>query len=177
MMSPDDLKEELQELFRNGATVASLLAHARDGIDCDAPKSQYMGAVLSAFHLNPGGWNILWGTDSFGNGEQRDQVLTELYLGEVIRRASTWDDSSDGEPRWYDGVAISSWKELHEKAENGHGISQAGWAALGEEDRQKIRNASLNAVRSGELVSAIAALAERLQQRVNELKLLEHQPA
>ncbi len=173
-MIPDEIVDELRESFRNGATVAGLLKQTRTALGEDTPRHEYLRAFWEIFRLNPGGWTIIEATESFGNGEQPDQVLSMLFLVELIRKASKWDEPSDGEPRWHDGLRSSSWKELGEKADAEHGISEAGWAAMSEQDRWQIRNTKFNTIRSAEIANALAALAEQLQRRVTEL---ERQPA
>ena len=109
-MMGDPLTEELRAMFREGATVAGLIQHARVRLGADHRKDDWAQAVRSAFRLNCSGWNILYATDSFGSGERRDEMLTCLYLGLILQKRPLWDvPRSERAECWYDALP---WEEL-----------------------------------------------------------------
>lgn len=170
-MTAEALTEELRNSFRDGATVAKLIQIARDALGPDAPRREYLKAVRDAFGLGVGGWYLPSYTDSFGNGDVRDSKLTWVFLGDILARRNNWDAEADeGHPRWYDGVANSTAAELRLAVGSKHGLTEEGWAALGQRDRDAILMTRTSAISQAELNEALAALAEQLQRRVTALE-------
>ena len=180
MTDHDTLADELRELFRSGATVAELLRHARNAVGEDAPRKAWVGAVRATFRLSPAGWTLPSSTESFGTGEVRDSVLTWVFLPQIAENRDEWDVPSD-EPRWYDGLTKRPFDGWRSVAETNHGLSPEGWAALGERDRQQVIALENMRLAWSEDLQLLAALAEQLQRRVNELEgrheQLNHHPA
>ena len=170
-MTAEALTEELRSSFRDGATVAKLIQIARDVLGPDASRRDYLKAVRDAFGLGVSGWYLPSYTDSFGNGEVRDSKLTWVFLGDILIRRNEWDvDADEGHPRWYDGVAKSTDDEIRLAVGSKHGLTEEGWAALGQRDRDAILLARTGAISQAELIEALAALTEQLQRRVTELE-------
>lgn len=172
-MTEDELSRELIGAFRGGATVAELvrLALRRVGED---DRRRWRQAVYRAFKIGPSGWGSLGSTESFGNGTMPDSVLTWVFLPDILANRPAWDTDPDHEPAWFDGVEKTPLDEQEKLAATSHGLSPEGWAALGERDREQVIFLEKMRLHLGENVQLLAALAERLQRRVNEL---EQQPA
>ena len=97
-------------MFREGATVAGLIHHARTRLGTVLRKDDWAQAVRTAFRLNVSGWYILDATDSFGCGKRRDEVLTSMYLGLILQKRPLWDaPRSERAECWYDSLP---WEEL-----------------------------------------------------------------
>jgi len=177
-MNNEIVYEDIRDLFRSGASVAELVRFSSERLGPTARQHEFAKAVRDAFGLTPEGWYVLSSTESFGSGKVPDSLLTWVYLREILLLRDKWDTPANGTPRWYDGLEKTQSKERHAEAEETRGgISKEGWAALSKEDRDNIRMIEATRLGLSEDVQILAALAERLQQRVNELKLLEHQPA
>lgn len=109
-MTSDRLSEELRALFQQGATVAGLIHCARVRLGPGHRRNEWGQAVRDAFRLSVLGWYILSYTDSFGNGEVRDQMLTSMYLGPILQNRTLWDaPRSERAECWYDSLP---WEEL-----------------------------------------------------------------
>jgi|GEM_PF-5889055 len=174
-MANESIHEELRELFREGATVSRLLSRAKEELGPDARNHEIAKLVRQSFGLSPGGWNLLAGTESFGNGEEHDSKLTWVFLPEILMTRQQWDTSTEeGSARWYDGLERHSLKEFREYVEGHHGLGAEGWASLSEADRANILTIETTRLSLSEDVQILAALAEQLQRRVTEL---ERQPA
>lgn len=176
-MTDADVSRELIEQFRAGATVAELVRQARRRVGGDRPKHDWTKAVRAAFGLSVGGWYVVAGTESFGNGAVPDSKLTWVFLPSILANRQQWDAQTDGPPRWYDGLTKTPFEGHRAAALAHHGLSPEGWAALSDKDREKVIWLEKMRLSLGEDVQILAALAERLQQRVNELELRDHQPA
>jgi hypothetical protein len=168
-MTTATLTDELRTLFRQGATVARLILHARDSLGPEAPRRDYLKAVREAFGLGVAGWYLPAYTESFGNGDYPDSKLTWVFLGDILTRRDDWDDGADSTP-WYAGLTKSTIEELVQAVGDHHGLSPEGWAALDEKDRERLIGLQASQIGLGEDIQLLAALAERLQQRVNELE-------
>jgi hypothetical protein len=164
----ETLKDELRELFGRGATVAELLRFARESVGEDAPRKEWVGAVRAAFNLPPSGWTVVSGTESFGDGTVPDAMMTLAFCRDILEKRVEWDTPSD-EPRWYDGLTKTPFADWQSVAEMNHGVSPEGWAALGEKDRQAVIGLEKMRLAWSEDLQILAALAEQLQRRVNEL--------
>ena len=169
-----ELSRELVELLGRGATVAELVRYARHTVGEDRPTREWAEAVRRAFGLRLGGWYILPATESFGTGDVPDSKLTWVFLRDILANRPAWDTDPDREPAWFDGLEKSTFEQLRTAVGNHHGLSPEGWAALGEKDRERVIGSQANQISLSEDVQLLAALAERLQRRVNEL---EQQPA
>ncbi len=180
MTQDANLKAELVEFMQRGGTVAELLRHARTYLGEEAPQRDWIEAVRSAFGLPLGGWTVIPATESFGTGRVPDSMLTWAFLPAMLANRDKWDEPDDA-PRWFDGVEKASRERLRELAETSHGISPEGWAGLSECDREKILRTEMTHLSLYDDVRILAALAEQLQRRVNELEgrheQLNHHPA
>jgi len=173
MTDRETLKAELVELFGQGATVAELLRYARNAVGEDATRKVWVGAVREAFGLSPAGWTLPSSTESFGNGEVRDSVLTWVFLPHLMENREKWDSPPDerlDEARWHDGLRRLTSDQYFTDAEKTHGLSPDGWATLGEEDRRQVVFLEKMRLSLGDDIQLLAALAEQLQRRVNELE-------
>ncbi len=184
MTVPEHLRDELIRLMERGGTVAELLRCARSVLGEDTPQRDWIEAVRSTLGLRVGGWTVVPATESFGTGRVRDSVLTWGFLPEMLANRDKWDTPADersDEPRWYDGLRRLTGDEYLADAEKSHGLSPEGWAALGEQDRHRVRVLERMRLSLGDDVQLLAALAEQLQRRVNELEgrheQLNHHPA
>jgi hypothetical protein len=174
MPDSSDLTHELVELLTRGCTVVELIRRCRDVLGDDRPTREWAEAVRRAFGLGLGGWYSLAATESFGSGRMPDSKLTWVFLPEILANRPAWDTDANREPAWFDGFEKTPFEELEKAVGDRHGLSPEGWAALGEADRGRVRNMQANLMSHGEDIQLLAALAERLQRRVNEL---EQQPA
>jgi hypothetical protein len=176
-MNTEELADLLRERFRSGVSVAELVHTAKEHSAPDLSNRELSKIVRDAFHLTLGGWYLLSSTESFGTGEVPDSNLTWVFLREILLLRDKWDSPANGTPRWYDGLEKTESKDRHASAEEYRcGLTQEGWDALSQKDRDHIRMIEATRLGLSEDVQIIAALAERLQQKVNELNLLEHQP-
>ncbi len=171
-----DLSRELVDLLVRGATVSELVRRCREEIGEDRPTREWAEAVRRAFGLRLGGWYVLAATESFGNGDEPDSKLTWAFLPDILANRPTWDTDRDRESAWFDGLEKSPFDELERSVGDRHGLSPEGWAALGGADRERVRNMQANLLSHGEDIRLLAALAEQLQRRVNDLEH-ERRPA
>lgn len=172
MTDREALKEELVELFGRGATVAELLRFARNAVGENAPRKEWVGAIREAFGLSPAGWYSPRYTEGFG-GDSPASNLTWGFLPVIMANREQWDtppDERPDEPRWYDGLTKRPFDDWRPVAEQTHGLSPEGWAALGEEDRRRVIGLENMRLAWSEDIQLLAALAEQLQRRVNELE-------
>ncbi len=174
MTTEEEVQAELRAMLRDGATVSQLVRHTveRTGIEPAYPRAARI--VRQAFGLPLGGWYVLAATESFGTGDVPDSKLTWAFLIDMMEHRPAWDTDPHREPAWFDGLPKSTFDELKRAVGSRHGLSPEGWAALGEKDRERVIRGQANEISLSEDVQLLAALAERLQQRVNEL---EQQPA
>ena len=172
-MANDRLSELLRERLRDGATVAELVLVAREAIGPTEPVQLVARAVREAFGLRIGGWTVLSATECVGTGTVRDSKLTWGFLPGIMEGRDRWDTPPEDrldEPRWYDGLTKTPFADWQSVAETNHGVSPEGWAALGEKDRQAVVNLEMMRLAWSEDLQILAALAEQLQRRVNELE-------
>jgi len=170
MTDRETLKDELRELFGRGATVAELLRFARESVGEEAPRKEWVGAVREAFGLSPAGWYLPSYTEGFGSGDSPASKLTWVFLPEIMANRPKWDTPPENEPWWYDGLTKTPFADWQSVAETNHGVSPEGWAALGEKDRQAVIGLEKMRLAWSEDLQILAALAEQLQRRVNELE-------
>jgi hypothetical protein len=174
-MTPDDeLTAALRGALRDGCTVAQVVRRAEELAGDGVSRPRLARLVRQAFGLSPGGWYVLPATESFGTGDVPDSKLTWVFLPDILANRPAWDTDPDREPAWYDGLEKTPLDDLKVMAATSHGVSPEGIAALGEKDREQVIFLEKMRLTLGENVQLLAALAERLQRRVNEL---EQQPA
>lgn len=168
-MTPDEVANELRTMLRDGCTVSQLVGHAVERLGGKTSLPRVAMFVRETFGLHPGGWNLLSATESFGTGREPDSKLTWVFLRDILENRPRWD-TADREPAWYDGLTKTSFDNWQAVAETNHGLSPEGWAALGEDDRRRVIGLEKMRLAWSEDIQILAALAEQLQRRVNELE-------
>ena len=149
----DPLTEELRAMFREGATVAGLIHLSRARLGTVRCTDDWAQAVRTAFRLNCSGWNILYATDSFGSGEQRDEMLTCLYLGLILQKRPLWDvPRSERAECWYDALP---WEELPYKTFHRE-TTVADLAALTEQLQHRVSGSQPASIAEHQITSAAA---------------------
>lgn len=169
-MTPDEIGAELRAMFRDGCTVSQLVRRANELAGDDLPPPRVARLIRQTFGVGVGGWYLVGYTESFGHGEVPDSKLTWVFLPNILANRPAWDADPDREPAWYDGFEKSTDAELKVAADLRHGLTPEGWAALSERDRDRVRMIEATRLGLSEDIQLLAALAERLQRRVNELE-------
>lgn len=170
-----ELAQVLIRLLRDGATVTQLIEAARQHLGEDSPRSEWTRAVRAAFGLSPGGWYLVSYTESFGSGKVPDAKLTWVFMPDILANRPAWDNDPNRPPSWFDGLEKTSSDQLRELAGKSHGLSPECWAAMTDVDRNQVLMIETTRLELGENVQMLAALAEQLQRRLNELE--HEQPA
>ena len=174
-MTSDEIAVELRAMFRDGCTVSQLVRRVNESAS-ELPPPRVARLIRQAFGVGVGGWYLVGYTESFGSGDVPDSKLTWVFLPDILANRAAWDTDPDRDSVWFDGLEKSTDTELKEAADKSHGVTPEGWAALSQRDRNHVRMIEATRLGLSEDIQLLAALAEQLQRRVNELEL-ERQPA
>lgn len=175
-MPPDDTGvQELRQLFEQGATPSMLIRHLiRRSPDGDVNAAVLRECMEAAFCL-PMARYIRAGVDFFSDVDYCVAVNQRL-LPEILQHQQDWNptEQSAVEPggKWYEGLTSTPPEIAREAADQAAHprLSAQSWASLSaaEQDALRLEMASLQTMT--ERLHILAALVERLQQQVEELR-------
>jgi hypothetical protein len=164
-----EVQEELRLLFRQGATpsrLIQLIAERHRG-------EQSLHGLIQIYFLETFGVPIVRGLNPLDDYESiglKYAFLNDDVLHWMIEARTTWDQSSS-EQSWLDALTATSIDERLRKAkEQPYSELSRNWDKLDDKERFVIQRLIAGLNGRSEQVRILARLAERLQQRVNELE-------
>jgi len=165
--------EELRALFRDGATPSRLIQHIVERHD----EEQNCYSLIQAYFREAFGVNMVRGLrplDKYQHSDLRDAFLNDDLLHEMVEKQSTWNRAANhrelGNATWLAGLTATSLDDhFHEAAS---GMAELGnlWNRLDPKEQAVIQRLIAGNSWKYEQVQILIQLAERLQQRVNELE-------
>lgn len=160
----EDISQELQNQFRDGASVSQLIRIAQERLGPHSGWRDWTRAIREAFALSPSGWAI--SSESFGNPRVPDWNLSLVFLRAILQNRPAWDSPRD-ERCWFDRLEKTPIEQHHAEARRSRaGLSQAGWDALTADDQDTVCLSHAMHASLSEDLALYSALIEQLQQRV-----------
>lgn len=163
---------ELRRMFREGATPSRLVQHIVERVSHDGsrhPRSLIMHYFGEAFA------NVLIRLpfrEDYSTDDLQYSHLNQRLLHEMVGRRSEWDqENTDGPEYWLDDLDARDCAE-HNAAAEVEAIDELSGCvgSLDDAARKYIQRISGNTNWLYEQTRILARLAERLQQRINELE-------
>jgi hypothetical protein len=164
-----EVQEELRQLFRHGATPSRLIQHlaARHRGD------DHLHYLIQVYFLETFGVPIVRSLDPQDNYRDvgmKYHFLNNDVLYEMLQAKGTWNQDAT-EPSWFDPLKATTHDEqLRAVSQQPYFELARVWDKLDDRERAAIQRVLANFIGLSERVSILARLAERLQQRVNELE-------
>ncbi len=104
----------------------------------------------------------------------RKGILNQTLLAEIVQNRKRWEALIPGpvESFWLDGLQVADPEEVKQRVTAGPypGLSKESWAALRPDEREALFVQLASGIVLSERVELLARLAERLQQKVDELQ-------
>ncbi len=178
MIPRAELVQKLRRDFSDGATpsrlIRDILSEMGDGVSGREVHDILSEAFqLPVVHISP-----IPAANLEGN---KRLVLNRTLLPEIVERKEQWRKlaSHPHEPSWVNGVKITELQDVRKNVAAGPypGLSKETWAALSPEEQESLCVQLCSAMVAWERLELLSKLAERLQDKVNELEAKLQSPA
>lgn len=168
-----EVQEELRDLFRQGATPSRLVQHIASRHRGEKLHGLILGYFWETFGAPVRGLDP---TDDFESVGERYWHLNDDVLREMIQARPMWD-SDPREPSWLDPLAVTGLVDQVREYERFAPPELAyHWDQLDDAERRFVQRILANSHTQHDQVRILARLAERLQQRINELEAAAARP-
>jgi hypothetical protein len=172
MVERYQLVQNLRDQLKDGATPLRLIRDIIAQLG-DTTSSREVQEVLEESFQLP----IVRLSPSLDLGQKsyRQGILNRTLLAEIVANRERWEaliSSSRGNSSWLDGVQVTSPEEVRMKAaaESYPGLSRESWAALSPDEQQALLVQLASGLVLSDRVEVLARLAERLQEKIDELE-------
>jgi hypothetical protein len=164
--------DELRAMFRDGSTPSRLIQHIVDRHDGE--RNCY--SLVQAYFREAFGVNMIRGLrplDRYHHSDLRDAFLNKDLLHEMVEMQATWNHDAhqvEADTSWLTGLSVLSFDDHCNEAAAGVPEIRDLWNRLDPKVQAVIERLVAGGIFTYEQVKILTRLAERLQQRVNELE-------
>ncbi len=170
-MERSHLIEDLRCKAKDGATASRLIKDILAGTGGALAHADILELLMEAFHLpvvRAGGGMIS------GEPGLEHEALNRTLLADIVQNRREWDvgASTPGTCCWMDGLRLSDAEDARQQATAAPypGISQETWTLLKPAEREALVLQLVSGSITSERLQMISRLAERLQQKIDELE-------
>jgi len=165
----DDLRSRLKE----GTTPSGLIRHILSVLGSTISYTELCDVLQDAFHLP-----VVRLSPSSVAPEQvhRGAILIKTLLMEIVQRRSAWDTSLSHalpvKPSWMDGLTLRTPQDIgcEVRTTPFPGLTSKSWSVLNPEEQEALYVQLISGIVLSQRVEIISRLAERLQEKVDELE-------
>jgi hypothetical protein len=173
MKDHNQIIQDLRHLCKDGATPSRLIQHIVRWVGITVSYRDIIEILEKAFTLP-----IVRIGPSVGSSDTKvkGDVLNKTLLMEIVERRAEWDEASSSTtpflPSWMDGLRAASPQNTEDNLRSSPiaGLSNEKRAILSLDEQNAIYVQLSSAVLFSQRVEVLSKLAERLQEKINELE-------